>query len=219
MTVQSGLARIPIRSVGRAFGSAAAVMAVLVVTGLDLPLPYSDGPEPAYTGGFGEATCHRCHTGNPLNDVGTRVTVDVPTDYHSGRSYRVTIRVGRESMKAAGFQLSARVARGASAGSQAGHLKPNDDRVQVVLDDASGVQYASHNEAASSGGSSEVSWSLTWTAPVCGQPVILHVAANAANGDDSELGDHIATDSTLVSYAGEIGPDCPAGPLDNEGSK
>ena len=58
-----------------------------------------------------------------------------------------------------------------------------------------GLQYARHTrEGVEPVASHESSWRIRWTAPAeAPVPVIFHVAANAANYDDSEFGDVVLT--------------------------
>lgn len=64
--------------------------------------------------------------------------------------------------------------------------------MQVVEDPESGIEYATHTRAgAASTGQDTARWVIGWRPPAEGSPVVLHVAANAANDDASEFGDHI----------------------------
>jgi hypothetical protein len=152
---------------------------------------YPNGPPPAHTGGFGEPTCAQCHFGAPVNAPGGRLTVaGVPEAYRPGERYRLTVRVEKPELAAGGFQLAARFADGAQAGS----LRAVDARAQVVAGGGS-VQYAGHTEGGSaSGGEARLAWEVEWTAPnAAAGPVSFHSSANAANGDGSALGDFVYT--------------------------
>jgi hypothetical protein len=148
---------------------------------------------PARTGGFGEATCQECHWENPLNDPAGQLKLDgIPEGYTAGARYLITLTLTRPDVGRAGFQLAARAGGpGPGAGASAGTVEGIDAAVQRVT--AQGVVYLQHAEDGSeirTPGSA--SWKFAWTAPDRG-PVVFHVAANAANGDDSPLGDHIYT--------------------------
>lgn len=152
--------------------------------------PFPDGALPGTTGGFGEPTCVMCHMGAGLNDPAGSLAVEgVPARYAPGRSYRLIVRLRRANLGAAGFQLSARTA----AGAQAGTLAAPDGTVQVNTGGAGGaIQYAGHTRAGSAPdapGTTE--WTVTWTAPAAGGPVTFHAAANAADHDASPLGDYV----------------------------
>ncbi|MGH7672402.1 MAG: choice-of-anchor V domain-containing protein [Gemmatimonadales bacterium] len=156
---------------------------------------YKDGPPPAYTGGFGEPTCHACHVGAPLNEAGGTLAIDgVPDRYQPGRPYDLEVTLRREGMRRSGIELAARLADGDRAGTQAGVLAPADDRTVVVRDSSTRIEYLTHTLVGTSvaaGGTGR--WTFRWTAPADAseRAVVFHIAANAANDDDSPLGDFI----------------------------
>ena len=86
---------------------------------------------------------------------------------------------------------------GGGGGSQAGGLEAGDARVSVVPGPApKAVQYAEQTREGCSVSGPETRWGLRWRSPAGAVgDVLIHVAANAANYDDSPLGDFI--------YAGE----------------
>lgn len=169
---------------------------------------YADGPPPGHTGGFGEPTCHQCHFDGPLDDPAGVLEVEgIPATWEAGRRYSLRVRLARPGLARGGFQLAARFARGAAEGEQAGSLRPAHRRTAVTEVDATGVQYASHRmKGAEPVARDTAAWRLEWRAPAEGAgasaPVVFHVAANAANGDDSEFGDFI--------YVGCVVSDGPA---------
>jgi len=159
-----------------------------------VPAVYPEQPPVAHTGGFGEPTCHRCHFDQPLNAPGGALTLGgIPEAYVPGERYRVTVRLARAGVRRGGFQVSARFADGRQAGS----FEPIDDRVTVVWEDSTAVAYAQHTLAGTRlAGADTARWFVLWTPPdSAGADVVFHAAANAANDDDSELGDRV--------YAGE----------------
>lgn len=157
------------------------------------PRPYADGPPAGHTGGFGEPTCHQCHADRPINDVSARLRVaGVPTRYVPGTWYTITLGLRHAEMGRAGFQLAARYIDPGFAGTQAGTFRPVDDRVQIQLDSATSVQYVAHTQPGTSlSGTGEAIWTVQWLAPATAGTITIHVAANAANDDDSEFGDVI----------------------------
>ena len=159
-----------------------------------------DGPPVAHTGGFSEPTCHACHTDEPLNDPGGSLRIEgLPQRYEPGRTYVLTVVLRRSGMGRAGFELSTRVADGPQAGSQAGALEASDARASVVPGPPpKAVHYAEQTREGCSVSGPETRWALRWRSPASaagggkgGADVLIHVAANAANYDDSPLGDFI----------------------------
>jgi hypothetical protein len=172
----------------RAWPAVAAACAVLAMT--TIANAYRDGAPPGHTGGFGEPTCGACHFGAAPDGLG-RAGIDAPARYASGETYEITVSVRHPELAAAGFQLTARFAAGEVAGEQAGRLTPSDDRTAVTTS-ADGIMYAGHTDAGTAPSTAgEGRWSLLWTAPVAHQDVVFHLAANAANDDDSDFGDRI----------------------------
>lgn len=175
---------------------AAAAAAALLLLPIVLAA-YQAGPLPGMTGGFGEPTCAQCHAGTRPADGG--LALDVPRTYQAGRVYRLRVTLRRANLDVGGFEIAARFAAGDARGRQAGALKAVDGRVQVVT--GKGVQYAQHTEAGSRAvrrGAME--WIVEWRAPDSpeGGDVVFHAAANASNGDFSQLGDAILTSESLA---------------------
>jgi hypothetical protein len=152
---------------------------------------YRSGAPAGHTGGFGEAHCGACHFAAPQPEGAARATVQAPARFEPGAAYEITVEVAHPDLATAGFQLTARFAHGDRAGRQAGRLEPLDDRVQISTgpDD---VVYAGQTETGAVPAEPGAGrWTLRWTAPDSDGPVLFNLAANAANGDDSEFGDHI----------------------------
>jgi hypothetical protein len=159
-------------------------------------MAYRDGPPPAHTGGFGEPTCHLCHFDNLLAESSDSLTVSAPGQYVSGESYDVTVRLTHDGMRNAGFQLTTRFK---DSGGQAGVLRPLDAGTEVVRQGDRSPDYLQHNrEGQRLAGPGEAVWQFQWEAPMSSAPVLLHVAANAANQDDSEFGDFVHTQAILI---------------------
>jgi hypothetical protein len=155
---------------------------------------YADGAPPGFSGGFKEDSCQACHFHEALNAPPGRVAIEgVPPAFTPGQSYTLTVRLTRTGTKLAGFQLAARFKDG---GAQAGVLASGPgDAERVGVESASGVQYAGQRKAGATGASDAASWTIVWTAPTSGGPVVFHVAANAANGNESADGDFVYTAS------------------------
>lgn len=162
---------------------------------------YLDGAPLGHTGGFGEPSCHECHFDGPLNEPEGELRISfqresaaVPGSPAGTEPVRVRVVLARPGLEAGGFQLAARFTEGPRAGEQAGTLRAADRRVEVRTDERTGVEYAGHGpEGTAPTGADTVSWTVLWTPPSngAGCAVRFHVAANAANADLSEFGDHI----------------------------
>lgn len=155
---------------------------------------YRDGPPEAHTGGFGEPTCQTCHFGGELNAAPGRLEIrGLPEKFTPGQAYSLRVVLSRPEMPAGGFELAARFAEGGTgAGTQAGTLVALDDRADVFAA-PNGISYAHHTRAGSDATGDSIVWQLRWTAPSRAGRVVFHVAGNAADDDESPLGDHIYT--------------------------
>jgi hypothetical protein len=151
---------------------------------------YAEGAPPGFSGGFKEDTCRACHFDADLNAGGGRVTIEgVPTTFAAGAHYTLTVTLTKSGMKRAGFQLTARFKDG---GAQAGSLSPGPaDRERVAVATDSSVQYAGQKLAGSAVAADLTRWTIEWTAPGRGGPVIFDVAANAADGNERTSGDFV----------------------------
>lgn len=153
-----------------------------------LPGPgYPDGPPPAHTGGFGEPTCTDCHDDFDANSgTGDLVISGFPDRVSPRVVYEIKVFLRQEGMARAGFQLSVRTGKGDQAG-RFSHPTPRS-----ATSSADGIDYAGHTDAGSRVEGDSTEWSVRWIAPdSLSSDIVLHVAANAGNGDDSPLGDRI----------------------------
>jgi hypothetical protein len=156
---------------------------------------FKAGPPPAHTGGFGEPTCRQCHFDNALNEPGGTLALHgVPAAYRPGATYELAVTLERAGMLRGGFQLAARFADGDSTGRPAGALGALDERSAVVWDTATHVGYLEHTAAGTVVTGAAARWTFRWTAPAHPRgAVVFHLVGNAANDDDSPLGDFIYT--------------------------
>lgn len=162
------------------------------------PLVHAAGPPLAHTGGFDEPTCRECHLGPPLNDPsGSLVIEGMPKTFAPGDSTWITITLSGEGMERAGFQAAFRFLEGETAGTQAGRTEPLDEHTKVTRDVVTGVEYVHHTEAGAELAEGLGQWVIQWTAPLEARAVVLHVAANSANGDDSPLADLVYAASVV----------------------
>jgi hypothetical protein len=180
------------------FRSAAAGIALGTVAAAPF---YAAGPPAGRTGGFNEPTCRECHQHNPLNDPpGILSLAGLPPSYEPNRMYYLTLTLARPGMLAAGFQLASRSHD--REGGQAGSLAPADERTTFAPATLPALQYLQHTRPGTSLTAADTArWTFMWRAPEGLGPVIFHVAANAANEDNSELGDFIYTLRHVVAPA------------------
>jgi hypothetical protein len=156
--------------------------------------PYPDGAPPGFSGGFGEQSCHACHFDvETINARPGQVTLaGVPERFVAGQQYPLTITLTRPGMAAGGFQLAARVEDG---GAQAGTIElPAGETERLAVQARNNVQYVNQRHkgtAPSEPGTAK--WTVLWTAPQTPAAVVFHVAANAADNDESVRGDYIYT--------------------------
>ena len=161
----------------------------------------SSGAIAARTGGFGEMTCHQCHWDNKLNEPsGVLRLTGIPKTYTPRQRYLITVTLERPGLARGGFQVAAREdVTKTNVSRDAGSLCATDGFTELIRDDATQVTYLQHTKVGTAARTSgEAAWTFAWTAPDSG-PVVFHVAANAANGDDSALGDFIYTAEARTS--------------------
>jgi hypothetical protein len=152
---------------------------------------YRDGPPPASTGGFGEPSCHSCHFDNPLSESSDSLTIEAPERFEAGKTYLITVGIVHEGMKNSGFQLSSRFS---DSGGQAGVLRPLDSTTGLAANESDSISYIQHTrEGQRLTQDDRGEWRFQWDAPMRLAPVIMHLAANAGNHDDSEFGDSVHT--------------------------
>jgi hypothetical protein len=126
-----------------------------------------------------------------LNAAGGSIVLEgLPDSYRPGANYRFTVTVKHPELRRAGFELAFRVT---GAGKQAGVVRSTDARTKISTT-ANHVQYAHHTAGSVQPVERGLGrWTLEWTAPPDGGAVLLHVAANAADYNDSPLGDRVYT--------------------------
>ena len=135
-----------------------------------------------------------CHDEFDLNPAMGALGIDgLPAAYAPGERYDVSVVVqGDAEMARAGFQGAFRFTDGPHRGARAGVAEALDGRVAIRLDDSSGTEYVQHTIAGTGLTTRQLAtWTFRWTAPQSTDPIVFHVAANSANGDNSPLGDLI----------------------------
>ena len=135
-----------------------------------------------------------CHDEFDLNPAMGALGIDgLPAAYAPGERYDVSVVVqGDAEMAGAGFQGAFRFSDGPHRAARAGVAEALDGRVAIRLDDSSGTEYVQHTIAGTGLTTRQLAtWTFGWTAPQSTDPIVFHVAANSANGDNSPLGDLI----------------------------
>lgn len=164
------------------------------------------GPDPRRTGAPGDQTCVDvgCHLGTPLNGGGGNVVLSTSagTTYTPGRQQTITITINDSKAKAYGFQLTARLDSNPIKG-QAGDFSSGAQQI-VLCDDIVTQPLKPNGQLCPANASVEFiehsfpfpknTINVTWMPPSANAgTVTLYVAANAANNDGTEMGDHIYT--------------------------
>jgi hypothetical protein len=127
----------------------------------------------------------------------------LPETWAPGQAYPFEVVLRGKDLLRGGFQLSARWADGDVRAMQAGALEVTDAR-GTVTEHTNGISYAHHiADGTTPVTPGSVRWALTWTSPdsAVASAVVFNVAGNAANDDNSELGDLIVTEASRVRPA------------------
>jgi len=188
--------------------------AVGVVLSAAIIYGYQTGPDPRHTGAPGDdplaCATSGCHVGTPLNGGGGNVALNFQNGmtYTPGVQQSFSIVITDPVAKAYGFQMTARLESNLANG-QAGDFTAGTQQL-VLCDDASfkgskgcpasaPVQFIEHSAPFLTN-----TISVVWTPPASNAGnVHIYVAANAANHDGAETGDHIYTANyTLTPQSG-----------------
>lgn len=149
----------------------------------------------------GGSNCTICHVGG--GGSGSVQILGVPSAYHAGGIYDLTIRVSDAAQLGAGFQLSVEDGVGAHVGTlsitDSVNTKFNDSDPNWVNHNATGVGNSVANWA---GNGNSVDYNVRWEAPGGDVGAVTFFAAgNAINDNMSMLGDNIYTTSTTAVFA------------------
>ena len=173
-----------------------------------LLLAYFSGLDAGVSGVPGEDSCDRCHSG--ASGSGS-VTVHFPGTlaYTPGVKQHLVVNIADSAGKRWGFQLTARLAN--SASTQAGSFAAGADGfTQLVCTQTNfrsqsfgntcatngmPLEYIEHTQSGSRPGmASAATFEFDWTPPATNAgSLTVYVAALAANGDNSDRGDHTYT--------------------------
>lgn len=180
---------------------------------------YAAGPDPRHTAAPGDdpaaCTSSGCHVGTALNAGGGNVVVNFPNGltYTPGVQQTFTIVITDSAAKVYGFQMTARLESNLANG-QAGDFTAGTGQIVICAAElgsapiikpkagcpaSSPVQFIEHYLAPFNTNTIRVNW----TPPSTNVGNIhIYVAANAANGNGTESGDHIYTANYVLAPPG-----------------
>jgi uncharacterized protein (TIGR03437 family) len=160
-------------------------------------LAHSAGASPGLSGAPGDGTCAACHGDGTVNTAGGKVAITFPASgYAPGSTYSITVTITDATAQRWGFEIAARTAGNA----QAGTFAPSDSFTQAL--NAGGFNWETHTSAGTRPGTSgPTTFQMNWTAPSSNVgTVTFYAAANAANNNGiPDPGDHIYTTSLQVT--------------------
>jgi uncharacterized protein (TIGR03437 family) len=177
--------------------------AIAAVPSVLLLFAYETGPDPRHTAAPGDdrlaCTTSGCHNTFALGVGGGNVAIQFPSGltYTPGVAQTLQITITDATARAFGFQLTARLESNPANG-QAGDFTAGANQIVICEDNtakrATGcpanapIQFIEHGPAPFRTNTITVAW----TPPATNVgPVHLYIAANAANGDRTNTGDHI----------------------------
>ncbi len=170
-------------------------MALLAIT--TITYTSQNGPGPGLSGAPSEGNCTSCHSGTPVTSGSSfdNITISgLPAGgYAPGATYNLTFNGGAAATSKNGFQITALSPLNAAAGS----FTAGTGSTAFI---GSGRNYIGH----ASGGTSQSSWSFTWTAPATGVGTItFYTVLNATNSSSSVVGDVVYL-KTFTCAAGNL---------------
>jgi hypothetical protein len=162
------------------------VLSVLAIPALLLLYSYHGGSPGGKTNSPLDAgNCTECHNSFEADTAENWITSDIPEEgFTAGESYLITVTGMHEGVSLMGFELTAESSFG-----KVGVFELEDEvRTQFT----NGDRAVTHTEDGIAVEDDSNSWTVKWTAPSVGQPVItFYAAVNAANGNGSTSGDQI----------------------------
>jgi len=175
---------------------------------------FHDGPPARVTGGFSEDSCAACHREWEANEgPGGLRLIGLPDEIIPGSRIPLTVELVHGGMARSGFQMAV---RWAESGEQAGVLVPapsEADRVAQV--ESRMIHFVQHKALGTDVVAPDTArWNVEWVVPSASpeRPIsswTIHIAAVAADGDESQMGDYPYTLERSGSVA--VSPPCWAG--------
>ena len=157
---------------------------------------FPDGPEPGLTGGKGFEDCSSCHFAGPPPSTGSGIELKGLAEHMvPGERYQIVIEVRDPAQQVGGFQLAV---RDLSTLQSDGELVEGPGLRTLVANDVTFLSHSEPQRASSTDQHQRTRWQFEWVAGKA-QTVEVSVAAVAADGDDSALGDNVYTFSRIIS--------------------
>ncbi|MBI3951027.1 MAG: hypothetical protein HY314_11300 [Acidobacteria bacterium] len=159
-----------------------------------LTYAFSSGPLPGLTGAPGEGNCTECHDsfGEETNRGSGSLTITAPPRYETGRRLTITVSLSQPGQRRWGFEITACATE---TNEPAGRFVITDPTHTQLVQGENGRFYVEHTQAGSYAGQTDgATWTFDWMAPETDMgPVAFYAAGNAANNDNTRLGDWIYT--------------------------
>lgn len=184
----SRTASLPSRHAG---GCALLALAGAAALAADAVFAYPEGAPWGAANPDASESCGSCHYDyTPQPDSSALSIAGLPRSVAPGQEYEFIVRFADDAAIVSGFQLLA------SAGdADAGVFRADSDAIEAI-----GAASRSTKPLKSDGC---VSWRLSWRAPeAIDEPIVLYLAASAANDDQSPFGDTIHYRSFTLAPAG-----------------
>jgi uncharacterized protein (TIGR03437 family) len=193
---------------------------------------YEYGPPPGSAGPPSDLTCGSpaCH-GSNAGSGGVEITFPNGLQYVPGVKQHILVTITDPVQHRWGFQATVRPSANPRS-SEAGDFESTDANTQVVCQDDSqkpasqpcdlspNFQYVEHTTAGTRLGTpSPVSFEFDWTPDTTTNgDLLFYVAANAANGDGTNFGDHIYYKTVTLKQAASSTPTISQGGVVNGAS-
>lgn len=139
-----------------------------------------------------------CHIGGPAITVETiSITTDIPAaGYQENTTYSITVtsNSGSRNLGTIGFE--------ASVENQSGHqgsITSNSGRTRMT------GNFITHTGSGNNATNGQNSWTFDWNSGTAPDSVTVYVASNFANGNGTNSGDAIATQTLLLRKNNSIG--------------
>ncbi|RAJ99052.1 choice-of-anchor V domain-containing protein [Aliidiomarina maris] len=157
-------------------------------------LAFPEGAEPKLTGGQGFDDCSSCHFAGPDKRETSGIELHgLAEQMVPGAWYQLTLEVTDPEQQVGGFQLAF---RDLATGESVGEFDMGDGQLILPHDNVNFLGHSKPQRAEQVDGDKVTRWQFVWRAGDA-ESLELSVAAVAADGDDSSLGDNVYTYSRV----------------------